>query len=395
MYKKKNCLLISQHFYPEEFIINDLVKKMINYNFYVITNYPTYPNIIHFKNFYKKFFNRKKFNNSTIYRVITFPRLFNNFFDISINYLFFIIFGIVKLFSVSKKKIDFIFVFATSPLYQAFVGIIAKKIFRKKLIIWVQDLWPESLLYTGYVKNKIILKFLKKLSLYIYNSSDLIIAQSNELKDKISKQTKTKVVYLANPSRSFYSKKKIKKNISIGYAGNFGKVQNLDKVIFIANIIKKKNIKNINFYLIGDGSEKNKLLRILEINKINNVFIKKRISINKITSFYKQMDILLINSNLKGPEAVIIPSKLQAYLSTSKPIISFCEGSVKNIINNSKAGINLSNLDLNSAAKKIINLTKNKNKMIKFGNNGKNFFKKNYELKIVVNKLNNIISQCL
>lgn len=250
-------------------------------------------------------------------------------------------------------------------------------------------------MYTGFVKNKIILKLLKKLSFYIYNSSDLLIAQSMELKDKISKQTRTKVVYLPNPSRSFLSKKKIKKNISIGYAGNFGKVQNLDKVIFIAKIIRKKNIKNINFYLIGDGSEKKKLLRILEKNKINNVFIKKRISINKITSFYNQMDILLINSNLKGHEAVIIPSKLQAYLSTSKPIISFCEGSVKNIINNSKAGINLSNLDLDSAAKKIINLTKNKNKMIKFGINGKNFFKKNYELKIVVKKLNNIISKCL
>ena len=395
MYKKKNCLLISQHFYPEEFVINDLVKKMVNYNFYVITNYPTYPNIIYFKNFYKNFFNRRKFKNSTIYRLITLPRFFNNFFDISINYSSFIIFGIIKLFFISKKKIDFIFVFATSPLYQALIGVVAKKIFQKKLIIWVQDLWPESLLYTGYIKNKIILKLLKKLSLYIYNSADLLIAQSNELKDKISKQTRTKVVYLPNPSKNFLSKTKIKKNISIGYAGNFGKVQNLDKIIFIANVIKEQNIKNINFYLIGDGSEKKKLLKIIKKNKINNVFIKKRISINKITTFYKKMDMLLINSNLRGAEAVIIPSKLQAYLSTSKPIISFCEGSVKNVIKNSKSGIDLSNLDIDSAAKKIINLAKDKNKMLKLGINGKNFFKKNYELKIVVKKLDKIINSCI
>ena len=256
-------------------------------------------------------------------------------------------------------------------------------------------MWPESLLYTGYIKNKIILKLLKKLSLYIYNSADLLIAQSNELKDKISKQTRTKVVYLPNPSKNFLSKTKIKKNISIGYAGNFGKVQNLDKIIFIANVIKEQNIKNINFYLIGDGSEKKKLLKIIKKNKINNVFIKKRISINKITTFYKKMDMLLINSNLRGAEAVIIPSKLQVYLSTSKPIISFCEGSVKNVIKNSKSGIDLSNLDIDSAAKKIINLAKDKNKMLKLGINGKNFFKKNYELKIVVKKLDKIINSCI
>ena len=311
------------------------------------------------------------------------------------NYLSFIFFGTIRLFFLPKKKIDFIFVYATSPLYQALIGIIAKKLFKKKLFIWVQDLWPESLIYTGYIKNKMIINLLKKLSLYIYNSSDLVLAQSNELSKKIRKQTKTKVVYLPNPSRNFYSKKKIGKIISIGYAGNFGKVQDLDYIILIANIIKKKKYKKINFYLIGDGSERKKLLQKLKIKKINNVFIKQRISMDKIVTFYKKMDALIINSNLKGSEAVIIPSKLQAYLSTSKPIISFCEGSVKQVIKNSNSGINLSNLDANMAAKKIIELTDNKKEMLKLGKNGKNYFKNNYDLNIVVRKFNNIINSNL
>jgi glycosyltransferase involved in cell wall biosynthesis len=239
-----------------------------------------------------------------------------------------------------------------------------------------------------------ILNLLKKLSIYIYDSSDLLIAQSNELSKKIKKQTKTKVVYLPNPSRSFYSKKKIGNIISIGYAGNFGKVQDLDQIILIANMVKKKN-KKINFYLIGDGSERKRLLQKLKIKKIDNVFIKQRISMNKIITFYKKMDALIINSNLKGREAVIIPSKIQAYLSTSKPIISLCEGSVKQVVNNSNSGINLSNMSVNIAAKKIIELTNNKKKMLKLGNNGKNYFKNNYDLDIVVRKFDNIINSNL
>tara|TARA_B100001063_G_C16775834_1_gene565219 strand:- start:4392 stop:5582 length:1191 start_codon:yes stop_codon:yes gene_type:complete len=395
--KKKNCLLISQHFYPEEFVINDLVRKTNNYKFKVVTTYPSYPTFFNFKKFYKNFIKRKKqnFTNSQIYRVVTFPRIFNNYFDIIMNYLSFIFFGIVSLFFIPKKKIDFIFVYATSPLYQALIGVVAKKLFNKKLFIWVQDLWPESLIYTGYVKNKTILNLLKKLSLYIYNSSDLLIAQSNELSKKIKKQTKTKVVYLPNPSRSFYSKKKIGNIISIGYAGNFGKVQDLDQIILIADTIRKKRYKKINFYLIGEGSERKRLLQKLKIKKIDNVFIKQRISMNKIITFYKKMDVLIINSNLKGDEAVIIPSKLQAYLSTSKPIISLCEGSVKQVVNNSNSGINLSNMSVNIAAKKIIELTNNKKEMLKLGKNGKNYFKNNYDLDIVVRKFDNIINSNL
>ena len=77
---------------------------------------------------------------------------------------------------------------------------------------------------------------------------------------------------------------------------------------------------------------------------------------HKIKSFYEKMDILLINSNLKGNEAIIIPSKLQSYLSTKKPIISFCEGAVEKVIEDSKSGLNLSKKNITDSAKEIIKI---------------------------------------
>ena len=59
MVKKKNCLLISQHFYPEEFVINDLVRKTNNYKFKVVTAYPSYPNFFYFKKFYNNLLKKK------------------------------------------------------------------------------------------------------------------------------------------------------------------------------------------------------------------------------------------------------------------------------------------------------------------------------------------------
>ncbi len=204
MIQKKKCLLISQHFFPEEFIINDIVKRSKKIKYRILTAYPNYPNILSHLDYYKKFLKRKKkFNKSVISRVFVFPRQFNFFLEILLNYLSFIIFGIIRLFFIKKNSYDFIFVYATSPLYQAIIGVVGKKLFKKKLVIWVQDLWPESLIYTGYIKNKKIIKVLNYLTNFIYESSDIILAQSQELKKKIQIKTKSKVVYLPNPTKDF------------------------------------------------------------------------------------------------------------------------------------------------------------------------------------------------
>ena len=255
MTQKKKCLLITQHFFPEEFIINDIVKNSKKIKYHILTAFPNYPNLLTHINYYKKFFKRKKkFNKSKVSRVFIFPRQFNYFFEILLNYLSFIVFGILRLFFIKKNSYEFIFVFATSPLYQAIIGIIGKKLFKKKLIIWVQDLWPESLFYTGYIKNKKIIKMLNFLTKYVYESSDIILAQSAELKKKIELKTKSKVIYLPNPTKDYFEKnrKNLKnKLINIGYAGNFGKVQDLKKIIKIANKIqKKKKLKILIFILL-------------------------------------------------------------------------------------------------------------------------------------------------
>ena len=73
MIQKKKCLLISQHFFPEEFIINDIVKRSKKIKYRILTAYPNYPNILSHLDYYKKFLKRKKkFNKSVISRVFVF-----------------------------------------------------------------------------------------------------------------------------------------------------------------------------------------------------------------------------------------------------------------------------------------------------------------------------------
>ena len=104
---------------------------------------------------------------------------------------------------------------------------------------------------------------MKSLVLYIYNNSDLILAQSKSVRNSISKLTKSKCVYFPSWSEEINKDKKkakeIKRNnkIKILFAGNIGEAQSFETMVKCAKLLKKINI--IEWIVVGDGRWKKKL----------------------------------------------------------------------------------------------------------------------------------------
>ena len=162
----------------------------------------------------------------------------NTTINFVLTYLTFLTSGTIYCLFFYRKKIDYIFVYATSPVIQALIGVFLKKINHKnaKLIVWVQDLWPESIIETGYLKNKLLIKLIDKLINYIYKSCDIILTQSETLKINIENKVKNKqIFYLPNPSKNFFLRNKTRdKKFNILYAGI--KVQNLHILLKLRNL---------------------------------------------------------------------------------------------------------------------------------------------------------------
>lgn len=392
--KSKNILIISQVFFPEKFPINLIAQnlKKIQYQVKVFTGYPTYPKFNRFFKYFRFYPTISYFNKIEIFRVPIFPRLNNSGIVLTLNYLTFILNGIFfSPFLLYKKKIDYIFVYATSPLLQALVGVFIKKFTKTKLIIWVQDLWPESLEYTGYIKNRFILDLIKKIVAYIYNQCDLILVQSHSFKRSIKKISKKKILVLNNPSIDFFLKSKFRdrKKLNYLYAGNIGKVQSIGKIVEIANVFKEN--KKINFKIIGSGSESNKIKYLIKKKKLSNVTCKSEINFNSIKKEYKNSDILIAILKSHQLSKKTIPSKIQAYMSTGKPILCCIEGEASFLIKKANCGFTCKN-DIESIKKiiKKINLTSAKKLRI-LGKNGRNYFLNHFSSNIVTLKLDKFL----
>ena len=121
-----------------------------------------------------------------------------------------------------KRKVDLIFIFCPSPILSAIPLILLNKFFKKKIALWVLDLWPDTVVDLKIIKNKYLIYILKKIVGFIYNNCDLILAPSETIKHEISSISKTKCMYFPSwpeekisNSEIEYSKEIERKKITI------------------------------------------------------------------------------------------------------------------------------------------------------------------------------------
>ncbi len=257
-----NILIFSQRFWPENFRINSIAKKLSKKNnILVVTEKPNYPGIKKTKKKIKSELPYEKWQSIEIFRASTFKRGESSKFRLLINYLNFIIFSPFVLFrKLNKKKINIIFIYATSPIFQAIPAIIFGKVYKIPVVLWVQDIWPDVLKDLNVVKKKLILDFINFFVNKIYANSDYIFVQSETFKKKISKNIKKKIEVLFNPETNKVKNTKNKnKKFTITYAGNIGKAQSFETLI---DAVKKIKNPNLIIKIYGDGSEKKKIAKL-------------------------------------------------------------------------------------------------------------------------------------
>ncbi len=398
--KRKNVLVISHYFWPEDFKINELVFDLAKkYNVTVLTGKPSYPSKDYFKNF-----KTNNLKNITIFRVPIYRRHRSNL-SIFFNYLSFLLsLPIFGLFYLKKKKFDFIFVYQPSPVTVGITGVIIKFFKKCKMALWINDLWPDTL---DHINLPIISKFkfiFVIITEYIYKNTDYILVQSNSFKKKIkNKKYKEKIIFFPNwIDNTIYKKNKIdikqKKILTSNifkfmYIGNIGYSQDFMGILKIFKLIKEKNIL-FKFIILGDGREKTKVLnRVKKLNLTNEVYFFGRVKKQYIRNYSKFTDMLFLSLKKNKLFQITIPAKLQTYLSLDKPIFGLISGETKKIISSIRCGITSNSGDYKDAAKKMIKIIQNRNLLKKYSSTSKNNEKKKFFSQQIFKDLYHLIDQ--
>lgn len=355
-------IFISNYFKPEIGAASNRIYNLCEYlskenTIDVICPMPNYPQgkVSSKYKFYISY--KERINKINIYRYFIYATNSSNFIKRGISMLSFSISLWLFIFRFKRIiKSDIIFI-QNSPLLVSFSAIIIfKKLFKKKIILNISDLWPESALTLGAMKEGFISNIFHKIERFNYLNSDLILGQSDEIISHVSSFTsKPKFLYRNLPSKiktEFVSKSS---KIKIVYAGLLGAAQGLFE------IIKKINFNNYDFQfdIYGDGIEKSMILKYIKENNISNIKFHGIISQEKLHRILPAYHFSLVplKKYIKGA----VPSKIFELAALKVPIILIADGEASDIVEKNKIGFTVSTksiLKLNDIFTKICNLDK-------------------------------------
>ena len=397
-------LIISQYFWPENFKINELAVELNkNFEIDVLTSYPNYPHGKLFEEFKK---NRSRFLKYKEVNIIRIPQILRgrgNKLKILINYLSFLISSLIKILFI-KKKYDFIFVFAPSPIFVALAGILLSRRQKSKLYIWVLDLWPEILKELKIINSRLLIKILDYIVTYIYQNCDKVFVQSETFKKIISSKLKNKfkkrivTIYSwsdkISKSKLKFTKSKKDKWIKFLFTGNIGHSQNLILLLSAIKDLKKEKISGFQFIIVGSGRKKEQIKNFVKDNDLSDIVILKDfITFKKLNKIILSSDVLYL-SLIKGKYInSTIPAKFQTYLDYKKPILASIDGEVKKMIQDYKCGLVSLPNDKKQLKKNILRfINMNKNKKSYYSKNSSILSKKKFNKQKIISQLISEIS---
>lgn len=319
---QKEILLITNYFPPEKGAAANRMHSIAEnlgkagYTVKVICPLPNYPNGEIFEGYRGKLSISEKTPFGEVSRLWTWPSNSTNKFIRLLSMLSFSLsLAVFFLFKKTPKKIFIQY----SPVFVGSTAVCLGKIFSKKIILNISDLWPLAGLEMGILNKGFYYTLLLKMERYCYKKSDLIIGQSEEILQHISKLENKKPLFLYRNIPNFkvpkISDRATSKEVKIVYAGLLGVAQGIfeicEKITFP---------QNVSFHIYGAGPDAERLKSL----QSKNVY------------FYGEVDRVVLHTELEKYDIAFVPltnriygsvpSKIFEYTRLGLPILYFAGG---------------------------------------------------------------------
>lgn len=393
-----NIMVVSQYFWPENFLINDLAAGLIErgHTVTVLTGSPNYPNGRFFEGY--GYINRcESYRGAKVVRVPLIPRGDGGGVRLVMNYFSFAAAASILAPFLCKGPYDVIFVFEPSPITVGFPALVLKKLKFAPVLFWVQDLWPESLSATGAVKTKSVLSIIGMLVRFIYCRCDRILIQSKAFRDSIIQQggRPDDVRYFPNSTESvFHARQKfsgespsLPHGFIIMFAGNIGAAQDFGTIIAAAKLLK--GYSKIHWVIVGDGRMREWAEKeILTLGLNGNFHFLGRHPVEEMPALFARADALLVTLKKEPIFALTIPSKIQAYLASGRPVVAAIDGEGARIIDEAGAGVTAPTENPEALARAVVQMYETPGAVREeMGARGRAYYDANFDRNVLLDKL--------
>lgn len=343
----ERVLVVGQHFWPEQFRVNDIVDFMLDkgYEVDVLCGRPNYPSGQLAEGY--TLWNRKieKYRGATIYRSFEIPRGDNSNLRILLNYVSFPFTSLFRIPRLLFKHYDSIFIYQLSPVMMSIAGIILGKLKRVPTTMYVLDLWPENLFSVLDVKNRVLRSVATRISHWHYRRVDKLVALSERMKEKLHQVTRKpmeRIIVVPQVAEKLYEtpqhdealRARFAGTFNVLFTGNISPAQSFETMLDAAEILRQQGIHDLRWVIVGDGMSRESIEHEVKSRMLDECFLfEGHHPVNEMPKYTDIADVLvgcLVKSDLL--EATV-PAKVMSYIASAKPIVLAMDGEVQQLIN--------------------------------------------------------------
>lgn len=219
----------------------------------------------------------------------------------------------------------------TDPPLLCYLGILLRWRFGAKLIIYLQDIYPDVALKLGKLSNGIFYRFLRRTMHGAYRRSDRVIVLSEDMRNLLlrSRVTPEKITIVPNwvDTRSILPVKDgnlFRETLGpsgafiVMYSGNLGLTQRLEHFLEAANLLRDES--DVHFVLIGDGATKADLQTRAQQLALENVRFLGYQPKAELAASLSAADLHFVVLDPAIDEC-LMPSKIYGILASGTPVL--------------------------------------------------------------------------
>lgn len=382
-------LILTQYYPPEvgapqvrlQAIVREL--KALGHEVEVVTALPNYPTGRILPGYRGRFYLQEEMDGVMVHRVWLYAAMGSGLQRI-LNYISFTLTSLWGLWHAQRP--DYVFV-ESPPLFLSLPGFLAARLFKAKMIFNVADLWPDVARELGLIQEGWMLRLAERLERWSYRAADKVNAVTEGIRSALIKKglPASKVLLLPNgvDTEMFKPKPsdvKLAQNLGLEgqkvilYAGTLGYVHGLETALGAARCLS--NRQDIKFVFVGDGSEKEKLLKITRLHKLSNVQFLDPSPPNFVARLYSlSVAGLVVLRNVKT-RSDFRSSKILPALASGVPVLHSGDGEGARLVEEAQGGLVIPPEDPQALAEAVVRLIDNPDLAKNLGQNGRRYAEK-------------------
>ena len=340
-------LYLTQWFEPETHVIKGLrfvrALQAAGHEVTVVTGFPNYPSGRLYPGYRLKLIQRERIEGVDVVRLPLYPNHDSSSVRRSLNYLSFF-FSALTYLLVRRERFDRAYVYHP-PITVGLAAAVAGLFRRLPFILDVQDLWPDTLAATGMEGGRRLSGLVGVLCAFVYWRAAAIVAQSEGIRVALAargvpagKLTMIHNWAIAEPCQVGPSPPLVPHRFVVVYGGNLGRAQGLRTVLEAAARLKDSR-PDILIRLYGDGVEAVSLRELALALDLRNLEIHAQVGKDEINEVFARADALLVHLTDHPLFTITVPSKIQAYLATGRPIAAGIAGEAARLLADSGAAM--------------------------------------------------------